>query len=257
MQSNEIQKALAGTQIADVWGIGRQYTKQLELHGICTALDLARANDTWIRKQMTVKGLATAWELRGFSCFPFGNERPNCKEICCSLSFGRPVQALRELKEAVSQHVLQAVQKLRSQNASARGIGVFINSNRFDTQNSYANYFSLFHHIPSRDPFLFIHLAFQALSKIFRAGIDYTKSGVILLDISSSEYLAPSLFDFTAQALPSQTPEPLLSAMDQINQRWGQHTVRPACVQKEKGWDMRRKHLSDRFTSSWDELASC
>lgn len=257
IQSNQIQKILAATQVEDIWGIGRQYTKQLQLHGIFTALDLARANDTWIRKQMTSKGLATAWELRGFSCFPFGNERPNCKEICCSLSFGRPVQTLRELQEAISQHALQAVQKLRSQNASARGIGVFINSNRFDTQNSYANYFSVFHPTPTRDPFLLIHLAFQALNKIFRAGIHYTKSGVILLDISSSEYLTPSLFDFTSQALSSQTPESLLLAMDKINQQWGQHTVRPACVQKNKGWDMRRKHLSDRFTTSWDELASC
>ena len=257
MQNNEIQKALAGTQVENIWGIGRQYSKQLQLHGIVTALDLVRANDTWIRKKMTSKGLATAWELRGFSCFSFGNERLNCKEICCSLSFGRPVQTIQELKEAVSQHVLQAVQKLRSQNASARGVGVFITSNRFDTHHSYANYFSVLNTIPSRDPFLFIRMAFQALSKIFRAGIHYTKSGVILLDISSSEYLTPSLFDLSDQTLTSQAPESLLLAMEKINQRWGQHTVRPACVQKEKAWDMRRKHLSDRFTTSWEELATC
>jgi len=100
-------------------------------------------------------------------------------------------------------------------------------------------------------------MAFQALSKIFRAGIHYTKSGVILLDISSSEYLTPSLFDLSDQTLTSQAPESLLLAMEKINQRWGQHTVRPACVQKEKAWDMRRKHLSDRFTTSWEELATC
>ena len=52
-------RALASTEVGDVWGIGRQYAKKLNRNGVMTALDLARRPDGWIRKEMGVGGLKT------------------------------------------------------------------------------------------------------------------------------------------------------------------------------------------------------
>jgi DNA polymerase V len=253
--SEEIQHALSITSAGDIWGIGRQYAACLDRHYVHTALDFTLMSDTWIRKHMTIKGLATAWELRGFPCFSFGDKRSNHKEICCSLSFGKPVHTLRELQDALSWHTVQAMGKLRVQHAVARGLGVFIHSNRFTTQDAYANYFSIFDSVPSDDLFLFIRLSFEALRKIYRAGIAYVKAGVVLLEITPKDYITTSLFEPYQDNMPDN--ESLLKAMESINQRWGPHTIYPASMNKKKEWNMKQKHLSQRFTSSWEELAAC
>ena len=57
-------RALASTEIGDIWGIGRQYAQKLNRNGVVTALDLARRPDGWVRKEMGVGGLKTVRERR-------------------------------------------------------------------------------------------------------------------------------------------------------------------------------------------------
>jgi DNA polymerase V len=45
---------LRTVEVGDVWGIGRQYATFLQENGVKTAYDLARANDAWVRKHLTV-----------------------------------------------------------------------------------------------------------------------------------------------------------------------------------------------------------
>ena len=52
-------RALASTEVGDIWGIGRQYAKKLNRNGVMTALDLTSRPDGWIRKEMGVGGLKT------------------------------------------------------------------------------------------------------------------------------------------------------------------------------------------------------
>ncbi len=255
LDPQDIQQSLSQTKVEDIWGIGRQYARHLERHGIRTAYALSQASDTWLKKSMTIKGLATAWELRGFPCFSFGDQHLLNKEIGCSLSFGHPVESLQELREAISWHTSNAHSRLRQQKALARGVGVFIDSRRYNNRQSYANFFSLYHPVPSDDLFLFIRLAFRVLDRIYRRGVAYTRSGIFLLEISSREYLTPSLFAETQSTYDSHAS--LFRALDQINEKWGKHTARPACIKKQRSWDTRRQWLSDRCSTSWQELQSC
>ena len=64
-------KALATTEVGDVWGIGRQYARKLNRNGVKTALDLAGRPDGWVRREMSVGGLRTVRELRGEDCIGF------------------------------------------------------------------------------------------------------------------------------------------------------------------------------------------
>ena len=51
------------------------------------------------------------------------------KNICCSRSFGRPVETLEELCEAVATHMTRAGEKLRTQGLAASAIHVFMHTN--------------------------------------------------------------------------------------------------------------------------------
>ena len=44
-------KALAATEVGDVWGIGRQYARKLNRNGVMTAFDLAGRPDAWVRQE--------------------------------------------------------------------------------------------------------------------------------------------------------------------------------------------------------------
>ena len=56
---------LESADAGDVWGVGRQYRELLRRYGIRTARELRDAPDAWVRRNMTITGLRTVWELRG------------------------------------------------------------------------------------------------------------------------------------------------------------------------------------------------
>ena len=96
-----------------LWGIGRQYDKLLEAHGIRTAYEFANARDSWIRKHMHITGLRTAQELRGVPCIPLEEQPDPKKNITVSRMFGRPITALQGLEEAITTYATRAAEKLR------------------------------------------------------------------------------------------------------------------------------------------------
>ena len=53
------------TEVGDVWGIGRRWSKMLNSRDIKTALDLRNLQDGWVRQRMGIVGLRTVHELRG------------------------------------------------------------------------------------------------------------------------------------------------------------------------------------------------
>ncbi|MDQ1266391.1 MAG: Y-family polymerase, partial [Bacteroidota bacterium] len=124
-----IEEYLKITLVEDIWGVGRQYTKFLNNHGIKTAYDFVNSNDKWIKKNMTVMGLRTCFELRGIPCIKLEYAVPAKKAIVCSRSFGKPVIEKQELHEAVSLFTTRAAEKMRRQNSAASLLTVFLRTN--------------------------------------------------------------------------------------------------------------------------------
>lgn len=60
-------RLLRESPVEEVWGVGRRVAARLSAAGIRTALDLARADDAWIRRRFSVTLWNTALELRGVS----------------------------------------------------------------------------------------------------------------------------------------------------------------------------------------------
>ena len=93
---------------------GRKLSARLQAMGIVTALQLADTHQATLRKQFSVVLERTAQELNGIPCVPWEDVPAPKKQIMCSRSFGRPLQKLSDLEEAVAHFATRAAGKLRA-----------------------------------------------------------------------------------------------------------------------------------------------
>src|SRR5262249_41068261 len=122
----EVEATLARTPIEEIWGIGPGYTRRLKAQDIRTALQLRNVHDQWIRQQLGGVGLRIVWELRGIACLPLELCPPPKQSLMVSRSFGRPITALAEMREAVATYTIRAAEKLRRAQRAAGVLTVFL-----------------------------------------------------------------------------------------------------------------------------------
>jgi DNA polymerase V len=119
----EREELLRRVPVGDIWGIGPAYEEKLEEKGVASAAEFRSLPDPWIRKEMTVVGLRTAWELRGRSCLDLELVRPDRKTLVRSRSFGERVESKENLRQALAKHAQRAAEKLRE---SLIGISILL-----------------------------------------------------------------------------------------------------------------------------------
>jgi DNA polymerase V len=251
----ERQALLATTDVGEVWGVGRQLSKQLKEAGVHTALDLAKADPMMVQRRWTVVLSKTVRELNGEPCLAL-EEMPSPKQqIACTRSFGHPVTELAHLLEAISHFTGRAAEKLRRQNSLAGQIMVFIRTSPFRKQDlQYSAYRTVPLPCPSADTSQLTQWSTAIVRHIFRPGYKYAKAGVMLMDLQPAERE-----QFCLELDPEEMPRPprLMEALDTINQRWGRGTLQTgrACVAAEpRPWQMKQLRMTPRYTTDWDEL---
>lgn len=67
IELKQIQQLLAKTPVADIWGIGRQNSKKLQLCNINYALELIQTPPSFIKKHLGIEVLKTTYELQGIN----------------------------------------------------------------------------------------------------------------------------------------------------------------------------------------------
>src|SRR5690606_26308008 len=177
------QKRLAAIMpVGEVWGIGGQLTKRLNLMGIHTALDLANADPKVIRKHFSVNVERTVLELNGIPCFDLEDSPAPKKQIISSKSFGERVTTYTSLREAVCSYTFRAVEKLPLEQQTAKLLSVFISTSPFAQEQYYSNHGSIELPVPTDDTRVFLQAAVRLLDSIWRDGHRYAKAGVMLAD---------------------------------------------------------------------------
>jgi DNA polymerase V len=250
---SQIDLVLGKIEVNDVWGIGRRSTEKLNKRCIYTALDLKRADQTWIRKTLTVVGARTVMELNGISCISLENAPPCPKSIITSRSFGHPVTDLDNLKGAVITYVSIAGEKLRKQDVEADTLNLFITTGPFDEQASYSNNQTITLHQPISSTPELITAALQCLKSLYKPGYRYRKAGVMLAGIVKQGYRQQDLFSLFRP--PEKEDKQLMTALDRINSKWGRSTIRYGMTTAEdKPWSMQQTRKSPAYTTNWQEL---
>jgi umuC protein len=216
------RKALAAVELSDVWGIGRRTLKKLAYYGIQTPLAFADKSENWVRSRFTLPMIRTWKELNGVDCIDT-TEVIAKQTICTSRSFGNMVTKLEDLKASIAHFAGACANKLRGQASLCRSITVFIATNRFrEDLPQYNNILTHTLPIATADTLEITHTAIMILQELYRPGIYYKKSGVILGDISSEKAVAQNLFDHISNRSERHQ---LMHFIDNINQRYGAKTI--------------------------------
>ena len=241
-------KALQLFEIGDVWGIGRRQAAKLEKQGVRTAYDFTELPGSWVRKNMTVVGERTWKELRGLSCIDMEAAPPAKKQICTSRSFGKMVEDIGTMSEAIATHASTCAKKLRQQKSYAMSLMVFIHTNNFreDLPQYWKNTIIKLP-VPTNDTLEIVHYALEGLKCIFMPDYQYKKAGVIITEIVTSAQLG--LFD----TVDREKREKLMQAIDKVNGEH-RHLVKLAVQGNGRDWKLKQEQLSKRYTTDINEV---
>lgn len=246
------QKALEIFDLADVWGIGRRTFEKLNYYGIHSALELADKKESWIRSHFNKPMLQTWMELNGIPCIDT-TEVKQRQTICTSRSFGEMVCDLTSLKASIANFVSSCANKLRGQHSVAGSVTVFITSNYFrEDLEQYSNGATFNFSTPTSDTLEITNAAMMLLESMYRSDIHYKRSGVILSDIHNDLPIQQNLFDEVKNRMDRRK---LMSAIDNLNQRYGVKSIRLGIEGTEKqAWHVKSEHRSGNYLTDINEI---
>ncbi|HEX5024575.1 MAG TPA: Y-family DNA polymerase [Agriterribacter sp.] len=246
-----ISEMLASTNVGDIWGIGERYALKLQRNGFKTALDLTKAPDEWIRKEMSVVGLRLLNELRGIPAIKWEFETPAKKNICTSRSFGKVTGDIGVVGEAISNYAAACAEKLRKQKSCCKEMNVFIQTNPHKTEEpQYMRSIQLDLERASNNTAEIIKYALKGLNIIFKGGYRFMKCGVIVQDLVPEDVVQGSMFE-TADLARNKK---VMAALDGVNGALGKETVRMAVQGFKKRYKLKAERLSPRYTTDFNQV---
>ena len=221
-RKDHISEILKSMPVSKLWGVGSRYSRMLRSYGVDNAHEFVSLDEKWVLEKMTVMGLRIQRELKGESCISMDINPSPKKNICTSRSFGVKVRDFQSLKESISSHAARCAEKLRLEKGCARYVSVVIKTNPFSDSDYYCGYKSSSFDVPTNDTLDIINAAENILRSIYKKGLEYKKSGVIVGDIIPQNQVQLNLFDMDEKRIKRKK---LDNTVDIINQAMGRSTI--------------------------------
>jgi DNA polymerase V len=240
----------AALPVGEVWGIGGKSATKLEKAGYRTIQEFINAPVPEVRGLLTVVGERIQAELRGLSCLPFVDAPADRKSIACTRSFGRPITAWHEMREAIATYAARAAEKLRQQGLQAGHIAVFLHTNPHAKGEPWHSGQKAAQIEPTNDTMALISQAVRMLKPLWRDGFRYAKAGVMLNDLEPAIEPPKQLFF----SLSDERSKRLMPAMDAINARYGRNVISPLAIGIARPWATRSRRLSRQFTTKLEDV---
>ena len=245
------RKALSMFELADIWGIGPRSFAKLQALGITTPLQFADKPGDWVLRQFHRPGYQTWLELNGHPCIDT-SEIIRRQTISTSRSFGKMISDAEQLRASVATFAASCCNTLRAQESAAGSVSVFACSNRFrEDLEQYSNIATMRLDSPSSDTLEITEAAIRLADRIYRPGIQFKKSGVILSDITPGP-THHILFD----PIPKRDERAELStAIDRMNRKYGLKAVSLAVAgYGNADWKNRKDHLTPNYLTDIDQI---
>jgi len=206
-----------------VCGFGKNTVELLNKYGIENVLDYIQ-KPLFFAKSLLGKIGEELWlELRGESVYPISNAP---KEKYLSISKTKTFTPASKEKDFVRAKLLRNLEsaciKLRRHKLSASGLTIYLRSADFINRGLSAQ---LNRH--SSSTIDFTGICSRLFEMTFNPGISYRATGIILFDIVNQGLDDRTLFD---DPLRIKKINRLYTAMDNINARYGKHTVHLAAA---------------------------
>ena len=245
------EKLLSLQPAGEIWGVGNRIAKKLATMGITTALQLAQANPTFIRRNFNVVLERTVRELNGEPCISLEEAPPPKQQIVCSRSFGERITTYESMRQAICQYAERAAEKLRGERQFCRHVAVFVKTSPFAVNEPYyGNVASEQLLVPTQDTRDVIAAAIRSLDRIWQDNHRYAKAGVMLNDFTPTGVSQLNLFD---EVQPRACSSELMKVLDGINHS-GLGKVWFAGRGIAPEWKMKREMLSPAYTTRWSDI---
>jgi DNA polymerase V len=233
--------------VNEVWGIGRKISQRLKQHGIQTAYQLSTQCPKAIRKQFSVVTERTVNELNGISCLSWDDVREPKREIFSTRSFGQRIVDIHSLQSALTTHSAIVAKKVRRQYSLVKKLMIFASSSPHD--DNYYKQAMIYKFPVATDNSCDIAKAISlVLADIFVQGVRFYRCGVGAIELESRAFKQPDLF------LPDNSNPVLMACLDNINNRYGQGTLKLGAEGQSEVWQMKRHFLSPQYTSNWRDI---
>ena len=224
------RNSLYGINVDEVWGIGRAWAKKLKFIGVESIGQFLMMHDSQVRKMMNINGLKTKMELLGMYCHPVKTNTKPKKNIASTRSFGQDVDSFEQIGEAMYNYIKTGVKKLRDNEIMATKATIFISGN-YHKGNKYNSSKQITLQRQTRDVDEIWSQIYPYLKEIFDETKTYKKCGIIFNDLKPEDVVQGSLFtEKIENVLPPENVE--------------------------KKWEMKQDFMSQKYTTSWDEIPS-
>jgi DNA polymerase V len=214
--------------VDEVWGIGRQWTKKLKNIQVNTVGQFVMVSDLSIRKMMNVNGLKTKMELLGEYCHPVQKIPKLKRNIASTRSFGQDIDSFEQIAEAMYSYIQSGIKKLIDNEISPNRATIFLCGNIHKGEKHYSSKQISFHK-QTRDIEEIWSQVYPHLQSIYSDTKKYKKCGIIFNDLMPESIQQGTLFSMAIQ--PIQPP-----------------------TNTEKKWEMRQEYISQKFTTSWEDI---
>ena len=213
-----IASYLQDLPLEKIWGIGPATTAQLNKLGIRTALEFARMPEGAVRRQLTKPGVEIWQELRGRSVCPvMAEEKSIYASISKTKTFAPATTDADYLFAQLLRNLESACLKARRYKLAPRRLAFFLKTNDFlyhgcEVRLNRPSAYTMELSDPTRKAFL----------TLFRKGVYYRATGVVLMEMGADLPVQYSLFDDSVRVDKVRS---LYEAMDEIGRRFGKHTL--------------------------------
>ncbi len=252
----EQQVALEQTAVEELWGVGGKSARKLRLFNINNGWQLRSMGEDWVSKHLGgITGLRLLRELNGIPSIEMKNPLETKKMIATTRMFGKPVQTLEQLKEAVATYTTRAAEKLRRQHSAARVINVFlVTVNDEDKYEFHSRSKGAYTSLPAATSITqeLIAYALPLVEQLYKEGTRYLKAGVILSGLVPDDAVQYNLFEPPASGQMRR----LMGMIDNVNFSMRDDVIKFASAGTTKNWKMRQEMRSPRYSTRWNELKS-
>lgn len=214
--------------VSEVWGVGRKWTKKLRSIGVDSVGQFMNVSDYTVRKIMNINGLRTKMELLGEYCHPVVKQSKPKKNIASTRSFGEDVDDFSQISEAMYSYIENGIRKLIQNNIQTSRCSIFVSGNKHKGEGHYKS-MNINLQESTQDVNEVWGQVYPNLKKIYKSGKKYKKCGIIFHELTPENVKQITLFT-----------EPIQSVIKPVN--------------VEKKWEMKQEYISQKYTTSWDEL---
>lgn len=209
---------LSQLTVDKIWGIGPNTTAYLNKFGVRTAQDFANRDEAWIRSHLSKPFIETWQELNGEVMNELNVEgRHTYRSISKTKTFTPPSTDPAFVFAQLSKNVENACIKARRWNLVTPRIFFFLKTQDFNYRSCEVKLPR-----PTNMPHEILAEVHKYAPKVFKKGVEYRATGVVLCELSENSNNQLDLFgSFEKSAAHAR----VFTSMDEIAMKYGKHTV--------------------------------